>query len=359
VRPLARRASRYLAAALVAGAANLVILPALADKPPAAPDRAMPVKITAIPIDFDREHPDQKQFGKLVYRGGLNLFANSSFFGGYSEMVLDPTGTTLLAVSDAGTWLRATLDYDGRVLKGLSNAVLGPLLGKDGKPLADDQYRDSEGMTLVDGDPKQGTALVSFERKHRIWRYPFTEEKFGPPSGEVPLPAGAKAMNANRGLEAIAMIREGRLKGTLVAFSERLPDKRGNLTGWLIGGPTPGTIALKPIEGFDITDAAPLPDGGVVILERRFRYSEGIKMRIRRVSAAELKPGAVIQGEVLLEATDNLNIDNMEAIGVHRRASGETILTLMSDDNFSPLQRTLIMQFTLPEAKSAAATAPN
>ena len=47
----------------------------------------------------------------------------------------------------------------------------------------------------------------------------------------------------------------------------------------------------------------------------------------------------------------------MEAIGVHRRASGETILTLMSDDNFSPLQRTLIMQFTLPEAKSAAATA--
>jgi hypothetical protein len=155
-------------------------------------------------------------------------------------------------------------------------------------------------------------------------------------------------MSANRGIEALAMIMSGRLKGTLVAFSERLPDKNGNLTGWLIGGPTPGTIALKPIDGFDITDAAALPDGGIVILERRFRYSEGIKMRIRRVSPAELKPGAVITGEVLLEATDSLNIDNMEAIGVHRRASGETILTLMSDDNFSPLQRTLIMQFTLP-----------
>ena len=109
------------------------------------------------------------------------------------------------------------------------------------------------------------------------------------------MPAGAKRMDANRGIEAIALIRAGRLKGTLVAFSERLPDKSGNLTGWLIGGPTPGTIALKPIEGFDITDAAALPDGGIVILERRFRYSEGIKMRIRRVSAAELKPGAVIR----------------------------------------------------------------
>jgi hypothetical protein len=162
-------------------------------------------------------------------------------------------------------------------------------------------------------------------------------------------------MDANRGIEAITVIRSGRLKGTLVAFSERLTDKNGNLTGWLIGGPMPGTITLKRLAGFFITDTAALPDGGIVILERRFSYSEGIQMRIRRVAASELKPGALIQGEVLLEATDSLNIDNMEAIGVHRRASGETIITLMSDDNFNPLQRTLIMQFTLPDAKSAAA----
>jgi hypothetical protein len=114
---------------------------------------------------------------------------------------------------------------------------------------------------------------------------------------------------------------------------------------------------LKPIGGFDITDAAALPDGGLVVLERRFRYSEGIQMRIRRVAASELKPGAVIQGEVLLEANDALNIDNMEAIAVHRRASGETIITLMSDDNFSGLQRTLIMQFALPAGQPIAAGA--
>ena len=86
------------------------------------------------------------------------------------------------------------------------------------------------------------------------------------------------------------------------------------------------------------------------MLERRFSYSEGIKMRIRRIAAKDLKPGALISGEVLLEANDSLNIDNMEAIAVHRGASGETVLTLISDDNFSALQRTLIMQFALPEA---------
>ncbi|HZP09092.1 esterase-like activity of phytase family protein [Methyloceanibacter sp.] len=355
---ISRGATRILAAASLAVVATLIVVPALADKPETALDKTISTTVSAIPIDFDREHPERKEFGKLIFRGGLNLFAKSIYFGGYSALALDPTGTKLLAISDAGSWMKADLDYNGRELKGLGNVTLGPLLGQNGKPLLADQERDSEGMALASGTPEAGTAFISFERKHRIARYPFTADQFGPPSGTIPLPPGAKRMEANRGIEALAMITAGRLKGTLVAFPERLPDKNGNLTGWLIGGPSPGTIALKPIEGFDITDAAALPDGGIVILERRFRYSEGIKMRIRRVSPAELKPGAVITGEVLLEATDSLNIDNMEAIAVHRRASGETVLTLMSDDNFSPLQRTLIMQFTLPDATAAAASAP-
>ena len=52
------------------------------------------------------------------------------------------------------------------------------------------------------------------------------------------------------------------------------------------------------------------------MLERQFHYSEGIQMRIRRIAASELKRGAPIMGEVLLEANDSLNIDNMEAIAV-------------------------------------------
>jgi len=272
-------------------------------------------------------------------------------------MIIDPAGTTLLAVSDAGTWFRATVDYDGHKIKGLSNTTIGPLLGKEGKPLLDDSERDSEGMTLIDGTPTKGTAYVSFERHHRIDCYPFDAERFGPPTGSVPLPAGTKRMSTNSGLEAITLMRVGPLKGTLIAFAESLTDANGNLQGWLIGGPRPGSIAVKRLEGFDITDSTELPDGDLLILERRFRYNEGVKMRVRRVAASEIKPGAVIEGEVLLEATDALNIDNMEAIGVCRR-SGETIITIMSDDNFSPLQRTLIMQFALPVGEPIAAGAP-
>jgi hypothetical protein len=356
VKLFARSSRRGAAASVVATAAILLaVAPALADKPLTVLPGPTPTTITAIAIDFDREHPSRNEFGKLTFRAGLNLYAKTSHFGGYSALAIDPTGRSLLAISDGGSWLRATLDYDGRKLKGLSDAVLGPVLGADGKPLRDDAMRDSEGMTLIDGDARQGTAYVSFERKHRIARYPFTAERFGPPTGTVPLPAGAKAMVANRGIEAMALIKAGKLKGTLLAFAEGRADKNGNLMGWLIGGPTPGGILLKRIGGFDITDMAALPDGGVVLLERRFRFSEGIKMRLRRIAASEIKRGAVMQGEVLLDADDSLNIDNMEALAAHRAPSGETVLTLMSDDNFSALQRTLIMQFTLPETKPVLA----
>lgn len=353
---LPRTSWRGQAASVLAAAVALIaVAPALADKPLTVLPGPTPTTITAIAIDFDRNNPGRKEFGKLVFRAGLNLYAKTSHFGGYSAVGLDPSGRTLLAISDGGSWLRVTLDYDGRRLKGLSGAVLGPVLGADGKPLRDDAMRDSEGMTLVDGDTRQGTVYVSFERKHRIARYPFTADRFGPPTGTMPLPAAAKAMVANRGIEAMALIKTGKLKGTLLAFAEGRADKNGNLMGWLIGGPTPGPIVLKRIGGFDITDAASLPDGGLVLLERRFRFSEGIKMRIRRVAADEIKRGALIQGEVLLDADDSLNIDNMEAIAAHRAASGETVLTVMSDDNFSALQRTLIMQFTLPETKPVLA----
>ncbi len=349
----AARLSRNAAAAFLAASFALSLAPAFAEKPSEALPGPAPIKITTMPIDFDRDRPERKEFGKLVFRGGLNLFANSRHFGGYSGLIVDASGRSLLAASDAGSWLRATLDYDGRKVKGLSDATIGPILARNGKPLAVDRERDSEGLALIGGDPDKGVAYVAFEQLHRIARYPFTRDRFGPPDEFLRLPAETKGMSANRGVEALAYMTQGRLKGTVLAFSERLTDRSGNLKGWLIGGPTPGGITLRRIAGFDITDMAPLPDGDIVLLERRFRYSEGIKMRIRRISAKELKPGATVEGEILLAADDRFNIDNMEAIAAHRSSSGETILTLMSDDNFSPLQRTLLLQFAIADGRVA------
>jgi hypothetical protein len=42
-------------------------------------------------------------------------------------------------------------------------------------------------------------------------------------------------------------------------------------------------------------------------------------------------------------------VDNMEGIDAHVTPEGDTMLTMISDDNFSMLQRTLLLQFKLVE----------
>lgn len=135
--------------------------------------------------------------------------------------------------------------------------------------------------------------------------------------------------------------------GTLIAISERGLDNAGNLRAFLIGGPAPGTFAIKRIEQFDISDAALLPSGDLLILERSLSWPEGLLVQIRRIQIGDVKPGAVVDGPAIFKADLRFEIDNMEGLAVHQSPAGETVLTLISDDNFSALQRTELLQFTL------------
>ncbi len=62
-----------------------------------------------------------------------------------------------------------------------------------------------------------------------------------------------------------------------------------------------------------LTAAASLQDGTLLLLERRFTLLEGVRMRLRRIEASDIKPGALLDGEVLIEADLSDEIDNMEA----------------------------------------------
>jgi hypothetical protein len=70
-------------------------------------------------------------------------------------------------------------------------------------------------------------------------------------------------------------------------------------------------------------------------------------MRIRRIAGSELKPGAVVAGTVLIEADLSDQIDNMEGLAIKPGPDGETLLLIVSDDNNSVIQRTLLLQFAL------------
>jgi len=209
---------------------------------------------------------------------------------------------------------------------------------------------------LVSGTPQQGTVLISFERKHRIARFDIGKDGLSPALGFVDLPPGAKKMTANKGLEAVAILRAGPNKGSLVAFAENLPDAAGDHTGWLWVKGKPVEIHLTNPGDYDVTDAAGLPDGGLLVLERRYRWIEGVKSRLRLIRRDELKPDTPIEGEMLFDAAMGQEIDNMEGLAVHAGAGGQIIVTMISDDNFNHLlQRTLLLQFAIEGSDLARA----
>jgi hypothetical protein len=320
-----------------------------ADKSAPASQQATSIEVRARAIDrFDRANPDRQQFGRLRFRGGLVLTSLAKEFGGYSALALAPDGRRFVALSDEGTWLVGDIAYDGARPKGIVNTRVGPLVGLKGRALNSKRDLDAESLALLEGTLGQGTVLIGFERNHRIGRFPIGPQGIGPPTGYLKLPPEARRMRSNSGLEAVAVLHGDPHRGAVVAFAEQLLDERRNHTGWLWHQGEPQRLSLVNIRDFDITDAAALPDGDLVVLERFFRMTEGVKMRLRLIKAADLRPGAPLDGEVLLEADGGYEIDNMEGLAVHQDSRGETVLTLISDNNFnSLLQRTLLLQFTL------------
>jgi hypothetical protein len=320
-------------------------------KPSTVDLKTGPITINARPIaGFDRLKREETRFGKLTWRGGLVLTSPSEFFGGWSGLAIDPDAKSFFAVSDAGTWMSGQLTHDDKGLPtGMTAVKLGAIQSKDGDPLSRKSDRDAEGLAIIKGTTENGSAYVAFERKHRISRYDIEAGELSSSKGKVSLPKSAAKMPKNGGFEAIAVLRGGSNKGKLVALSESKRDGDGNYVGWIWEGKDrPRKFYVTNDGDYDITDAAPLPDGGLLVLERRFRFSEGVRMRLRVIHAKQLRPRQVIDADILLAADGANEIDNMEGLAVHEGAGGETIVTMISDDNFNHrLQRTILLQFAI------------
>jgi hypothetical protein len=312
-------------------------------------DQRIAVEARPIP-HFDPRDPSRTRFGRLEWRGGLVLSAPLPHFGGWSGLAIDKDGSRFLAVSDAGTYLAGRIVSEGGRPTGIADARIGPIRGADG-PLPGRRWRDAEAVTIVSGTLTRGEVLVAFEQRHRIVRHAVSAGVLGPPLGELVLPRDATAMRSNKAIEAVCHIAIGPLAGAVLALAERFPSASGQHVGWLLRDGAWTRIEIAMIDRSDLTDCAALPDGDVLLLERRFRGLDvltGVKVRLRLLPAEALAAGGRLDGETLLEADTSLEIDNLEGLAVHTGARGETVLTLISDDNFNRrMQRTLLLQLTL------------
>ena len=292
---------------------------------------------------FDPRDHAHVRFGALEYRSGLVLTSRYPGFGGLSGIRLDAKGERFIAISDKGGWFTGRIVYSGRAMTGLADVEAAPLLGPDGRPITARGWFDSESIAL-DGS----VVYIGLERVNQVLRYDFAEG-FTRARGEVvAMPPAVKRLPFNKGLEALVVVPKGLpLAGTLIAISERGLDEKGNLIAFLVGGPSPGQFSVRRTENFDISDAVILPSGDLLVLERKFSLVSGVGIRIRRVALKDIAPGALVDGPSIFDAGLSEEIDNMEGIDAHVTDEGDTVLTLVSDDNFSLIQRTLLLQFTL------------
>jgi hypothetical protein len=302
------------------------------------------IEVRAQPINsFDNRDRELRRFGMLEFRGGLELTSPWKEFGGISSIRIAPDGGRFIAVTDKARWLRGRIVYEGSRPAGILEAEMAPMLDANGNRLSARGWYDAESLA-EDG----GTLYVGIERVHRIVKYDFGKDGLRARGVPIPLPAEVASLPWNGGLEALVIVPKGlALAGTLVAVSEAGLDAAGNIRAFLIGGPNPGQFVVKRIDDFDIGDIAILPGGDLLLLERRASLLRGLAVRIRRIALTAVRPGAIIDGPAIFSADLGQQIDNLEGISVHRAPSGETVLTLVSDDNFLPFQRTLLLQFTL------------
>lgn len=302
------------------------------------------IEVEARPIvSFNARDTTQKIFGTLEFRGGLELTSPYKEFGGFSGIRLSSDGARFLAVNDKGRWFRGHIVYRDGTPQALTNVETAPILGADGRTLAARGWFDTESIA-EDG----GTVYVGIERVHQIVRFNYGKDGLLARGALDAIPLEFKTLPRNKGIECLVIPQKGMpLAGTLIAISERGLDGAGNILGFLINGPSFGNFTVKRLDEYDVSDCATTPNADLLILERRASWMRGLAMRIRRVPLSSVQPGAVLDGLVLIEADLGYNIDNMEGLSAHRSPGGEIVLTIVSDDNFSGLQRTLLLQFVL------------
>jgi hypothetical protein len=296
------------------------------------------ITIRAQPVALDRRDPARRQLGGLTFLGGVRLNSPTREFGGFSAMLVDGERFTL--ISDGGNVVRFHMDARWRV-RDVSVTALPGGPGSGWRKMD----RDSESVTR---DPATGQLWVGFERANQIWRY---SDSFRRVEAHAAPPAMAD-WQQNDGAESMVRLRDG----SFVVLAERgRTGPAGVAPGlWFAGDPVRQPrpafrFGYRAPQGYRPTDIAELPDGRLVIVNRKASLDEAFTAAITVLDRSAIRPGWIARGREIARFVAPVVHDNFEAIAVTREG-GRTILWIASDDNQAPTQASLLLKFRLDEA---------
>lgn len=265
------------------------------------------------------------------FEGGLVLSSDAPRFGGLSGLWLDDDGSQAIAVSDRhmGFWRFQLVHGDAGRLVGVDRVE--PAFGE-----GPEWQWNAE--ALAPAGP--GALAVAHEGKHRVERVPVSA-LLAAPQAPWPLPP-ALSDRGNQGIEALATLPDG----SLIALAEAFRTPAGDLAGWILREDGFEPLGYARTGAFAPT-GADVAGGWLFVVERSFELLlGGFSARVVRVPLGEIRPGARLEGEEVLRLPTSFG-DNFEALEAETTPDGRIRLYLMTDDNFVPLQRTVLLQVSL------------
>ncbi len=328
----------------------LVIAAALAScvdslKPPhsAALPVAVTLAATAEPLPLAQEW-----LGDLRFLGAIRLRAASADFGAISALAAGPDG--FLSVSDTGNWLAFATVEAGDRLTGVTGMRMAPIPGLDGQPAPTKSAGDAEALVW---DPASGTAQVSYEQQHRIMH--FTGQPMAMTAVRDERLTAQMGWPANSGGEAMVRLPGG----ARIIIAETLVRPDGSRRALLTRGAHTRSIGVDGVAGFSPVDAVVIDGRHILVLHRRFTPLE----RSSAITMVDLGP--VLDGRsdlaparLLARWGPPLVWDNFEGMAVRHKGE-RTFIYIISDDNLSALQATILMKLELPADVISAGGAPS
>jgi hypothetical protein len=290
------------------------------------------LRLSAEPVALYPDLPERRRLGGLTFLGGWVLRGNDPRFGGISAMHVESNQVS--ALTDGARLYFFRLPERAGITDMASKWL-------EGAPGTKKELRDSEAMAV-----HGSSAWISYERLNAVRRY----VRPGWKTAAEARPAAMRSWPLNAGAEAMLRLPDGRF----LIFCEGRRNDAGVTPAVLFDGDPalPGTraelIGYRAPDGFRITDAAALPDGRLLFLNRRISWLDGIQVKVTIASMPALRAGTVIAGRELAHFGPDVTTDNYEALSVTQE-DGRTILWIASDDNYMSFQRTLLMKFALDE----------
>ena len=294
-------------------------------------DAWTPVTVTATPVPIN-DPALEAGTGRLVYAGGVQIASDFNRLHGLSDLKFDDA-ERFWSITDEGLLVRGRVQLDdGGRLVGVEGVEVRPLMDPDGQPLIPKYLADAEGLALM----PNGEILVSFERLHRVWRY----DRAGGWLGERVIPDFP--FTENEGMEGIAWAaddafwaagEDGGLwwcEPEACTLHDDLSDQR------------PGDTDLR------LTSLTQTMPGERWRYELRRAYIAASNTNIISIAHREAAPcpdRCIRGGEIPTTFTAPATVDNFEGIAAVRRPDGGVRLYILSDDNFNPNQRMLLMAF--------------